>query len=111
RLARQLSRGIVQLVGAVLEPEFGEYQGSPAKSIGLDDVSAGLQIRAMNPTDDVRPCHGQDFRAILTSLVVRLDRKGNLMNHGSHGAIDHENAALEGFDQGLKTVIHSVPNF
>ena len=56
-LPRDLGRGVIDLVGAILELKFRQNEPRPAERIGFDDVGAGFQIGAMDSSDDIRPCN------------------------------------------------------
>src|ERR1039458_2108248 len=68
----------------------------PIKRIGLDDIGAGFQIRAVNAQHHVRPRFHQDFVAALQHRPAEIrGRELPLLQHGAHGAIDNQNAAVE----------------
>jgi hypothetical protein len=108
RLARQLSRGIIQFVDAVLQIEIGEHDGGPAESVGLNDVRSGFEVCAVDAVNQIRTRDGEDFRAILAAEKIRLDGQRRLVNHGAHGSIDDQNPGGEGVLKRLNTAGHAA---
>ena len=87
--AGEFRGGVVQLVGPVLQLKFRQHNRGSAKSVGLDNVGAGLQISAMNVTDHIGSRDDQDFRTVLTPQKISFDIQRRLVDHGAHGAVEN----------------------
>ena len=100
RRARESRALEVELVGDAGEPVVGLGDAGRGEGVGRDDVGAGAEIGQMNLADLVGlaedeqivvaahlPVPGIEARAAIAFLVEpeRLD-------HGAHGAVEHENA-------------------
>src|SRR5579859_3264274 len=81
----------------------------PIEGVGLDDVCAGLKVRAMDFQNRVRP---REYKMIVATFERRsskiLGSQLLLLDHGAHGAIEDENACFERFKQRLLTVVHAL---
>ena len=71
RLARELGRGDVHLIGDVLEPVIGLADGLGVEGVGLDDVGAGFEIGIMDLADDLRL--GQHQQIVVALEIARED--------------------------------------
>ena len=93
----------VELVRQVLEPVIGLGNGRRIEGVGLDDVGPGVEKTAMDVGDDPGP---GDRQQVVVALQVR-GMVGEppapeisffelvLLDHGAHGAVEHQDAFLE----------------
>ena len=88
--------GPVDLHRPFLKPVFGEDQRRPAERVRLQDVSAGLQVSAVDVPHQVGPGEVQHLVATLqirTAEVLR--RQMQVLQGGAHRAVEDQNAPLE----------------
>src|SRR6266403_437006 len=72
---------------------FSEDDGRTAKTVGLDNVGASLEIFPMNIEHHVRPRTHQIFVAAFQRSAAKiLGRQVPLLQHSAHSAIKHKNA-------------------
>ena len=106
--SRDLDRGVAgeagaftaHLIGDVGEVVIGLRDRGRGEGVGGDDVGAGAQIFGVNVLDRLRL--GQDQQIVVAAqvavkILVTLAAKGGLvelktLDHGAHGAVEHENA-------------------
>src|SRR5690606_33382372 len=108
-LARQPRALAVELPGQLLHAVVGERDRGGVEGIGLDQVGAGVEVGGVDRRDDLRP--GQRQQVVVAALVVAgigeaLAAVVGLLqpvalDHGAHGAVEHQDAAGEGrFERG-----------
>ena len=108
RFARQRRAGDVEFVGDALHAVIGLGDRGRGKRVGRDDVGAGAEVGEMDVAHRVRPAQieqivvaahlavpGVEARAAI-ALLVELER----LDHGAHGAVEHQNALAHQVDEG-----------
>ena len=103
RVARQRRARRVEFVGDALHAVIGLRDGGGGEGVGRDDVGAGAEIGEMNVAHGVRTAQieqivvaahlavpGVETRAAI-AFLVELER----LDHGAHGAVEHQNALSE----------------
>ena len=101
-LPGQLRALAVQRRGFIFEMVFRENDARAAESIGLDDVRAGFEIRAVNIQNYIGPRAHQHFIAAFERRAAEI-RGGEifLLHHGAHGAIEEHDARCERVEYSL----------
>ena len=103
-LARDFGRSQVQLVGLSSDSVFGEDDFGAAEAVRLDDIRPCFVIGAMNVDDDVGPRQDQIFIAALEGRAAEIvGGELTLLQHCSHGSVEHENTSCESVFEGLPT--------
>ncbi len=75
------------------EAVFGEHNRSAAKTVGFDDVGAGVEIFAMYVQDYIWPGAHQVFVAAFERRAAEvLGGEVALLQHRAHGAVEHKDA-------------------
>ena len=74
RLARELGRGDVHLIGDVLQPVIGLADGLRVEGVGLEDVGARFEIGAVDLADDLGLGQHQEVVVALEIVVRSLKR-------------------------------------
>ena len=94
----------VELVDGALEPVVGERERGRGERVGLDDVGARAQELQVDVLDHVGLGEREDVVAALERVRViaealaapdRLVGELEALDHGSHRAVEHDDAALE----------------
>ena len=106
----------VEFVNKVLEPVIGLRNGGRIEGVGLDDVGAGVQEGVVDALDDVRPGQGQQIvvalqvgRMVGEALATEIGFfQGVALDHGAHGAVQHQNALGENIFEGFGHVLELV---
>ena len=82
---------------------FRQDHAGAAEGIGLDDVGAGFEVLAMDIQHHIWPRLDQVFIATFErrSAEIRSSQIA-LLQHGAHGAIQHQNAGGESVVEGRK---------
>ena len=106
--ARQFGALAIELIGEVRHLVIGLRDRGRGKRVGGDDVGAGAQVGGVDVFD--RPGLGQDQQVVVAADVAVKIRKtfaaeGGLvelqaLDHGAHGAVEHQNAFAGGGEQG-----------
>ena len=106
RLARQPRRRNHQVVGFAIDPVIHQVAFGPIERIGFNDIGAGFQVRAMDRQHHVGARLHQDFVAALQRRPTEIrGREMLLLQHGAHGAVDDQNAGVEGMNQGCAAFV------
>ena len=84
------------------QPKLGQRDRVPAKRIGLDHIRPGGVVGAVNVLDPF----GTGEQQILGTVFERaaapiLDGRILLLEHGSHGPVEHEDTGIERFEERL----------
>ncbi len=108
-LARQRGAGVVELVGDALHAVIGLRDRGRGKRVGRDDIGAGAEIFEMDLAHRIRPAQieqiviaahlavpGVEARAAI-ALLVQFE----ILDHGAHGAVEHENALPHRLEDGI----------
>ena len=95
--AGEPGRGQGDLVGAVGEAILGQHVGRAAEGVGRDEVGAGAEVGVV---DGPHHLGSRQVEVLVTSLEGRaaevLGMELARLDHGAHGAVEHEDAAREG---------------
>ena len=93
----------IQLVRQLLHPVVGHGDGGGVEGVGLDDVRAGLEVRAVDVRDDLRPGEREEVvvplevpRPVgepLAAVVPLVEPVG--LDHRPHGAVQHQDPLLQ----------------
>src|SRR5260370_26251367 len=74
------------------EPVLGENNGGTAKAVCFNDVGAGREIFAVDVEDDVwAGAHEIFVTAFERGAAEILGGESALLEHGTHGAVQHKN--------------------
>jgi len=84
---------LVDLVNAVGEIEFAQYDARTPKRIGFDDVAAHTKEIRMDVANNVRAAQHQHFAAILFAPVV-IQRGIAFLDVGAHRAVVDDDALV-----------------
>ena len=111
-LAGQRGCCSVELVTVVLEPVVGLGDARRGEGVGADDVGPGVEVGAVDVTDDVGLRHRQDVGVALEVVAVvgeRLAAVAGLLelvalDEGAHGTVDHQDALAQGSGELLRRV-------
>ena len=104
--------GPVQLLGNKLHlvVALGDLGG--VKGVGADNIRAGIQVGLMDVFDNIRPGYRKQIVVALDiqmeigkafAAVIRFFELIGL-NHAPHGAVDDQNAVLEGVLECMNTL-------
>ena len=106
--ARELGAVAVELIGEVRHVVVGLRDRGRGERVGGDDVGAGAQIFGVDVLDRLRL--GQDQQIVVAADVAMeiretLAAKRGLvilqaLDHGAHGAVEHQDAFAGGREQG-----------
>src|SRR5579859_4478103 len=92
-LARQFGSAAIQKESVVRQAIFGENDGSAAKGIGLNNIGASLEVLAVNLQHHIGPRAHQIFVAAFQRGTAEvLGGEVSLLQHGPHGAVEHQDA-------------------
>ena len=107
-VARQLGALQVHLIGDAGQVVIGLRDRGRGKRVGGDDVGAGAQIFGVDVLDRLRL--GQDQQVVVAPDVAVEIRKARAakrglvifeaLDHGAHGAVEHQDALAGGREQG-----------
>ena len=75
--------------------ELRPHQQIGPEGVGLDAVGADLEEALVDPLDHVRSTAGEDLRAVLAAQPVLRTAVRARLEAGAHGAVDHEDSAVE----------------
>ena len=92
----------VDFVGFGGDVVFAEGDGVGVEGIGFDDVGAGFVVGAVDVEDDVGT--GEDEMIVAAFERESAEIRGGevaLLDHGAHGAVEHEDAGGEGIFERL----------
>ena len=100
RLARQRGAGVVELVGDALHAVIGLRDRGRGERVGGNDVGAGAEISQMDVAHRVRPAQIEQVviaahfpvPGIEPGAAIALLVELELLDHGAHGAVEHEDA-------------------
>ncbi len=114
RLARQRGAGMVELVGDALHAVIGLRDLGGGEGVGGNDVGAGAEISQMDVAHRLRPAQieqviiaahlavpGVETGAAI-ALLVQLKR----LDHGAHGAVEHQDALTQQLGELFTHVTH-----
>ena len=97
---------IIELVRFAIHAVIHQVALGAVERIGLDDIRAGFQIRAMDAQHHIGARLHQDFVAALQRRPAEIrGREMLLLQHGAHGAVDDQNTAIEGIEQGFTAFV------
>ena len=106
--AGQFRAVAVELIGEVRHVVVGLRDRGRGEGVGGDDVGAGAQISGVDVLDRLRL--GQDQQIVVAADVAvkigkaRAAERGlvilQALDHGAHGAVEHQNAFAGGGEQG-----------
>jgi hypothetical protein len=96
RRARDLGRPAVDLVGEVSESPLLQLQPRALERVGLDDLGADLDHRAVEVLDDVGAVQDQRLVGAAGQLVVVLEREIELLERRAHAPVEHHDAFAGG---------------
>ena len=114
-----LRAGEIEVGDAILEAVIGHGDGVGVEGVGFDDVGAGFEVLRVDLLDDVRL--GEVQRVVVEAQIARVmgeflaavigfDQVAGL-DHGAHGAIEHQDAPVhpvEQFGANLFAVVHRL---
>ena len=108
RGAGELCAFAIQLIGEVRQVVIGLRDRGRGEGVGGDDVGAGAQIIGVDILDRLRL--GQDQQIVVASDIAMEVRKSRTakrgfvilqaLDHGAHGAVEHQDAFAGGGEQG-----------
>ena len=96
RAAGDLGRLAVDLVGVVLQAPLLELQPRGLEGVGLDDLGADVDHRAVEVLDDVGAVEDERLVGAAGKLVVALEREVELLERGAHAAVEDDDAVTGG---------------
>ena len=99
RFPRQLGSDLVDLEGAVLQPELAQRDRGAAEGVGLHHVGAGLEIAAVDVADEVGAGQVQHLGAVLLAPVVLLDIERQRLHAAAHAAVAQQNVVAQSIEQ------------
>ncbi len=91
----ELDGALVEIEGAVLQPELAERHGRAAEGVGLDRVRARAKIAAIDLAHQVRPALVQDLRAVLMAPEIAIDMERARLDLGPHRAVAEKDAVFQ----------------
>ena len=97
----------VELEGLVGEAVLGEHQRRAAEGVGLDDVAAGGEVALVDAVDHVGAGGAEVFVAPLELGAAEVvGGQGDALERGAGGAVEHEDARVEGRQQERGARVH-----
>ena len=102
--ARDAGRLPVQLPGEGDEfvAELGEDQLVGPEGVGLHRVGAGGEVLLVDLLDEFRPRADQEIHAVLVTQVVGLDVEIDILDRGSHRAVQKKDPACKLFNEATR---------
>ena len=107
RLAGELRRRQVQLPGQRAQLVVILGNGGAVEGVGFNDIRPRFQVAPVNAADDIGPGQGQ--QVVVALEIAGVSRKAlaavirflqaRLLDHGSHGPVQDQDAVLQGLFQ------------
>ena len=105
-LARQFRRRSIQLVDVVLETVLVQRDAVAVEGVGLDDVGAGREIRAVDVEHHVGPRAVEVLVAAFERGSAEIGRREvALLQHGAHGPVEYEDTLLQDVGERLYALL------
>jgi hypothetical protein len=103
-LARQRRRQAADLEGLVGESVLAQHQRRRAERVGLDDVGTGREVEARQSAHDLGAGDAEMLVAALERRAAEvLGGQVEALERGAGGAVEHQDALVERFEQGRGT--------
>jgi len=97
RLAGDLGCPAVDLERVLVEAPLLELDAAALERVGLEDVGAGLEHRAVDALDDVGAVEHERLVALALETAVVLLREVELLERRAHAAVVDDNTLAYGF--------------
>ncbi len=107
-LARELSGDPVDLGRFMADVVFAQRNFVRVERVGLDDVGAGGEIRAVDAEDHVRPREHEMIVAALERSSAKI--RGSqvlLLDHGTHGPVEDQYPIVERSKKRCLPIVHA----